>query len=204
VCSSDLVIFPTRGRLIERERRLAAGGFVIRRSVMLIAAGIASLGAFSPAFAQDTAPKAQASSQTAAPTEKKDSPAAKPEQKPKKVWTNDDMADLHANSTVSVVGNRNKNPQQTYYPPAGQTDYYVKMYRQQIDQLQARVDGIDKQIANLQDAKNGKTVDSSRTYDPWGGKQGDWNSQIDQLQKSRENILQQIDSLESQIRKLNP
>jgi prefoldin subunit 5 len=80
----------------------------------------------------------------------------------------------------------------------------VKYYRQQIDQLQAQADGIDKQIANLHDAMNGKTVDSSRNYDPWGGKQGDWNTQIEQLQKNRENVLQQIDMLESQIRKVNP
>jgi len=56
----------------------------------------------------------------------------------------------------------------------------------------------------LQDAKSGKTVDSSRTYDPWGGKTGDWNAQIEQLQKNRDNLLKQIDSIQDQIRKLNP
>jgi predicted nucleic acid-binding Zn-ribbon protein len=116
------------------------------------------------------------------------------------------MNDLRANSTVSVVGTRKKNaPQPNYnYPSYRQSEYMVKMYRQQIDQLQAQVDGIDKQIENLRDAMNGKTVDSSRKYDPWGGRQGDWNSQIDQLQKNRENVLKQIDSAEEQLRKLNP
>ena len=59
----------------------------------------------------------------------------------------------------------------------------VKYYRQQIDNLQQQSDAIDKQISNLQNAKNGKTVDSTRTYNPWGGVQGDWNAQIEQIQK---------------------
>ena len=177
---------------------------MIRRAVVMIAAGILSLSALPGAFAQEATPNTQTSAQPAAAPDKKDSPDAKPAPKPKKVWTNDDMADLHANSTVSVVGNQKKNANPTYYPPAGQTENAVKMYRQQIDQLQAQVASIDKQIANLQDAKNGKTVDSTRKYDPWGGKLGDWDSQIEQLQKSRDGVLQQIDSLESRIRKLNP
>ena len=69
---------------------------------------------------------------------------------------------------------------------------------------EAQADAIDKQIANLQDAKNGKSVDSSRTYDPWGGRQGDWNAQIAQLEKNRDNILKQIDSVQDMIRKINP
>jgi prefoldin subunit 5 len=96
-----------------------------------------------------------------------------------------------------------KTQQRRYYPNPAQSESVIKMYRQQIDQLQAQLDSIDKQIANLRDAIAGKTVDSSRTYDPWGGWQGDWSSQIDQLQKSREGVLKQIDSVEEQIKKLN-
>jgi uncharacterized protein YukE len=177
---------------------------MFRRTMVLIAAGIVSLSALSPSFAQEAPPNTQTTTQSASPSDKKDSPAPKAAQKPKKVWTNDDMSDLHANSTVSVVGSQKKNAQPTYYPAPGQSEYAVKMYRQQIDQLQTQVAGIDKQIASLHDAMNGKTVETSRKYDPWGGKQEDWNSQIDQLQKNRENVLQQIDSLESQIKKLNP
>jgi uncharacterized protein YukE len=140
------------------------------------------------------------------PTDQKDSSAATPAPKPKKVWTNDDMKELHENSTVSVVGTQKKHTASNNYgsPPPGQSEYLVKMYRQQIDQLQAQVDAIDKQIADLRDAESGKTVDSSRTYDPWGGKTGDWNAQIAQLQRSRDDVLKQIDSIEEQIRKVNP
>jgi hypothetical protein len=190
---------------------------MLRGSVVFITAGIMSLGVCSPLGAQNSAANGQnsvpAASTTAAPVttdqtaaaDKKDSATPSPATKPKKVWTNDDMGDLHQNSTVSVVGKQKKNTQPNYrYPPAGQTEYMVKMYRQQIDQLEAQADGIEKQIANLQDAMNGKTVDSSRKYDPWGGRQGDWSAQIAQLEKSKENIQKQIDSIQEQIKKLNP
>lgn len=184
---------------------------MVRGAVLFITAGMISLGACALLVAQNSAANDQNSPPTAiapaatdqtASADKKDSATAK---KPKKVWTNDDMGDLHQNSTVSVVGKQKKNTQANRYsPPAGQTEYMVKMYRQQIDQLEAQADGIEKQIANLQNAKNGKTVDSSRTYDPWGGKQGDWGAQIAQLEKNKENIQKQIDSIQEQIKKLNP
>jgi uncharacterized protein YukE len=176
-----------------------------RRALVFIAAGIFLFAALAPSFAQDTAPIAPTPATAAASSDKKDSSDTGTAPKPKKVWTNDDMAELHANSTVSVVGPQpRKTPQRRYDPNATQTESAVKMYRQQIDRLQTQVDSIDKQTANLRDAIAGKTVDSSRTYDPWGGRQGDWSSQIDQLQKTREGVLKQIDSVEEQIRKLNP
>jgi uncharacterized protein YukE len=173
---------------------------------MLVAGGIFAFAVLAASYAQDAPTNAQTSTPPAASSDKKVTTDAKAAPKPKKVWTNDDMNDLHANSTVSVVGTHKKSaPQRNYnYPSSQQSEYMVKMYRQQIDQLQAQVESIDKQIENLRDAMNGKTVDSSRKYDPWGGKQGDWNSQIDQLQKNRENVLKQIDSVEEQLRKLNP
>lgn len=190
---------------------------MLRGPVFFITTGIVSLGVCAPLVAQNAAANGQnsasAASTTPAPvaadqtasTDKKDSAAATPATKPKKVWTNDDMGDLRQNSTVSVVGKQKRNTQPNYYnPPAGQTEYMVKMYRQQIDQLEAQANEIEKQIANLQNAKNGKIVDSSRAYDPWGGKQGDWSTQIAQLEKSKENILKQIDSIQEQIKKLNP
>lgn len=193
---------------------------MLRGAILSLTAGFFSLGMCSASFAQDnpakdrnsttpaatTAAPASAHNSTSTPgSDDRNSTATKPAPKPKKVWTNDDMGELHQNSSLSVVGTQRKNTQPNdYSPPLGQSEYLVKMYRQQIDQLQAQADAIDKQISNLQDAKNGKTVDSSRTYDPWGGKTGDWNAQIEQLQKNRDNILKQIDSIQDQIRKVNP
>ena len=187
-----------------------------RHTARYIFAAIVCVCACSASAAQDAATKSQGSTPPStsatpgsidkpAPTDK-DSTAAKSAPKPKKVWTNDDMKELRENSTVSVVGpqKRGSEPNNYYSPPPGQSEEMVKMYRQQIDQLQAQVDAIGKQIADLQDAESGKSVDSSRTYDPWGGKTGDWNAQIAQLQKSRDDVLRQIDSIEEQIRTVNP
>jgi uncharacterized protein YukE len=193
---------------------------MFRGAISLAAIGFFSLATLAPAIAQDSAKKDQnppaASSATApapasdpsASTDKKDSTAPTSAAKPKKVWTNDDMGNLDRHGDVSVVGKRQ--PSQNgynngrYSPPPGQSEMMVKYYRQQIDTLQQQSDAIDKQISNLQDAKNGKSVDSARTYNPWGGVQGDWNAQIAQLQKNKDNIQKQIDSIEVQIRKVNP
>ena len=187
---------------------------MLRGAISVAAIGIVSLVALAPAFAQDSAKKDQnsnpppaASSAASGATDKKDSVASTPAAKPKKVWTNDDMGSLDRHGDVSVVGKRQpaqNNYNGRYSPPPGQSENMVKFYRQQIDNLEKQKDQIDKQISNLQDAKNGKTVDSTRTYNPWGGVQGDWNAQIEQLEKSKEGVQRQIDSLEEQIRKVNP
>jgi len=160
----------------------------------------------SPPASTSPAPEQSDQSASASKADKKDSTNQAPAPKPRKVWTNDDMGDLHQSSSVSVVGKRkNSQPENNYRysPPPGQSEYMLKMYRQQLDQLQAQSEAIDKEISNLQAARSGKSVDSTRHYDPWGGKQGDWDAQIAQLRKNKEYIQQQIDSVEEQIRKLN-
>jgi hypothetical protein len=175
-----------------------------RSTLLLVTMGIFSLGTLAPAFAQDPATK---SPNANPPADTASGSASGTAAKPKKVWTNDDMASLDHHGDVSIVGKR-KPPQPVYhandYARNGNNDYRVKYYRQQIDYLQQQADQIDKQISTLQDAKSGKTVDSERTYNPWGGVQGDWNAQISQLQKNKENVETQIDSLEEALRKLGP
>ena len=191
---------------------------MLHGAILIVTTGIFSLATL--AFAQDGATKSQnakppatsasapaAANDPSASTDTKDASASGTAEKPKKVWTNDDMGSLDHHSDVSVVGKR-KPPQPTYtpnsYPRRGNAEYMVQYYRQQIDSMQQQADQIDKQISTLEDAKNGKTVDSQRTYNPWGGVQGDWNAQIAQLQKNKDNVLQQIDSLEEALRKLDP
>jgi hypothetical protein len=199
---------------------------MLRGTILMVTTAMISLGTLAPAFAQDSATKAHNSTSPGAPastsatpastdpsssttgaTDKKDASSLGTTEKPKKVWTNDDMGSLDHRGDVSVVGKR-RPPQPAYnpnhYPQNGNNEYMVKYYRQQIDNCQQQADQIDKQISTLQDAKNGKTVDSQRTYNPWGGVQGDWNAQIAQLQKNKDNVLQQIDSLEEALRKLDP
>jgi hypothetical protein len=184
---------------------------MFRGALILVAAGILSLGAIAPAFAQDPAPNPQAPAPTAAQTsappvatsDKNDSTASKPAPKPKKVWTNEDLAALRADSPVSVVGSQKTNARPNYYSPQDQSELMARMYRLQIDQVQSQIDAVDKQISSIRDSLSGKGSDATRNYDPWGGKPGDLNSQLDQLQKRRDTLVQQQDQLEEQLRRLN-
>jgi chromosome segregation ATPase len=160
-----------------------------RRCIVLFAAAILFLASRSASFAQDASPN--------------DSSAPKASQKPKKTWTNDDVTDLRAHSTISTVGEE-KNDARKPGMRRPSSENSVRAYRAQIDQLQARLADIDKQIASLRAAENGETVDSTRKYDAFGGKIGDWKAQIDQLQKNRQDLLRQIDAVETQLRQNNP
>jgi uncharacterized protein YukE len=173
-----------------------------RRPWVLFAAVVLSLFSASAPFAQDASPGGPADSPPA-PSGTNDSPASKAPQNPKRVWTNDDLAGFRANSTISTVGD-DKNVTRRSGTRRTSSDYLARRYRAQIDQLQAQLADIDKQIANLRGALSGKTVDSTRKYEPLGGKIGDWKSQMDQLQKNRQNLLRQIDALETQMRQSNP
>lgn len=194
---------------------------MVRGPRLLPAIAVLSLVPYAPLFAQNrtgnsqnSAPPASTASAAAQTdqaasannADKKDSTTQASAPKRKKVWTNDDLSEMHNDPSVSVVGKKkNSQPEDKYRysPPPGQSEYMLKMYRQQLDQLQAQAEAIDKEISNLQSAKSGKTVESTRNYDPWGGKQGDWDAQIAQLRKNKEYVQQQIDNVEEQIRKLN-
>jgi outer membrane murein-binding lipoprotein Lpp len=176
---------------------------------ILVVAGILLLGGIGPALAQETSSNHQSAAQAPAqlpapaPADKKDSAAPAPAPKPKKVWTNDDLNELRGDEPVSVVGAQTKNTGRSYSPPPGQTDFAVKMLRQQIDQVQSQIDAVDKQISEIRRSLNGKGSDSERKYDPWGGVPGDLNAQVDQLRARRSSLVKQQDSIEEQLRKLN-
>lgn len=172
------------------------------RPLTLFAAAILSLAPLSASLAQNASKNGQPAD-SAAQTPPNGSSAPKASQKPKKIWTNDDVSDLRAHSTISTVGDE-KNGARRPVVRRPSSDYLVGAYRAQIDQLQARVADIDKQVASLRAAQSGKTVDSSRKYDAAGGKIGNWNAQIDQLQKNRQDLLRQIDAVEAQLRQSNP
>lgn len=126
------------------------------------------------------------------------SPAA-----PKKVWTNEDIGALRADSTLSTFqprgksgGNKNAGAKQN---SQGRD---AAWYRQQIASLQDKIPPIDAKIADLQKGLNGQTVNdpttSSRPY--YGVHAGSWQAQINDLQTRRANIVARISSLEDQAR----
>jgi hypothetical protein len=150
------------------QNRTLVNGVVMIRA-LIVSVGLLATGASVGAFAAE-AQSQQGAEQAASAT----SSAAKP--KPKKVWTNDDMAGL--TGTISVVGTPR---QRTLTAPSGISSFQsavptngspgkapdakskdgsvdpktLEQLRQQLQKLQANIDQLDKQIEQLEGASHG-------------------------------------------------
>jgi hypothetical protein len=115
----------------------------------------------------------------------------------KKVWTNDDVNGLRADSPISTIGK----PARPAKDGAKQTNPKAKgaaWYQGRIAKLQAELPPIDDQIAQLRAALDGQTVNSVRK---WGGvKPDDWRVELDNLQKKHDDIEAQIAALKDEAR----
>jgi hypothetical protein len=137
---------------------------------------------------QNTEPPAQASAPSPAPAQ----PTAK------KVWTNDDIVGLRANSRISSFAQPNAHPVKNGAKPANSKGKDAAWYQNRIASLQAKLPHLDDQIGQLQAALHGEQVNSVRK---WGGvKPDDWRMELDTLQKRRESIQSEIRALEDQER----
>jgi uncharacterized protein YukE len=116
----------------------------------------------------------------------------------KKVWTNEDMRDVHTHDTISTFANKNNKPASN--KPAGNaaSNKYAKQYQDQITRLQEKLPPLDEQISQLQAALNGDTVNSVRHVG--GAKIDDWRDELTRLQKQREDIVAKISALQDEAR----
>ncbi|HTV57297.1 MAG TPA: hypothetical protein VMJ93_00330 [Verrucomicrobiae bacterium] len=151
-----------------------------------------------------SSPAAPASSSATQQTQEQNSSAtsATPAA-PKKVWTNEDIGSLRADSTISTFQPKGKNAGNRNAAARGNSQGRdAAWYHQQIAALQEKIPPIDAKIAELQKGVNGETVNdptsSSRPYS--GVHAGSWQSQINDLQTKRANIVSRISSLEDQAR----
>jgi hypothetical protein len=146
-----------------------------------------------------TSARAQSNSSTATPpaqTNSQDSAAQTPA---KKVWTNEDMADLHDSSTTPAVTNPNAKGAKTNNKPAvNPSSKGAKWYQNQIAKLQAQFPEIDKKIADLQTALNGGQVNEVRHYG--GNRIDDWHDELARLQQKRADIESKISALQDEAR----
>jgi hypothetical protein len=112
------------------------------------------------------------------------------------------MSSLDPHAGVSTVGNSNANsPTSAPKPRATSKNHDPRWYQDQISKLQARIPPLDKQIAELQAALDGKpTGDAKRSTRPTGVKTDDWSRELADLQKKREDTLAQISALQDQAR----
>jgi peptidoglycan hydrolase CwlO-like protein len=116
-----------------------------------------------------------------------------------KVWTNDDVGSLRTKSTLSTVGptaaNSKKAARATSPVAKGSP---TTSYQSQLAKLRSQLPPIDSQIAELQSALSGNVVNEQRKYA--GVKPDDWQVQLAQLQKRRDDIQNEIAKLDDEAR----
>jgi hypothetical protein len=166
-------------------------------AALLLASSAATIARAQNASSGDTTPATGQTASTSNSTVAPAPPAAK------KVWTNDDVTDLRGESAISTVGqptakNGAKPGNKT---AANAKNGNVKAYQAQIARLEAQIPPLDAQIAELQAAIDGKpTGDGKTSQRPRGVKADDWSVEMQELQKKRDDTLEQIAALKDQAR----
>ncbi|MGO9588854.1 MAG: hypothetical protein ACLP3K_02260 [Candidatus Acidiferrales bacterium] len=140
---------------------------------------------------------ANPSGQNAEPPTQAQPPAAT-QPASKKVWTNEDVVGLRADSRISTFSQPNAKPAKNGAKPANSKGKDATWYENRIAGLQAKLPQLDDQIGQLQAALNGEQVNSVRK---WGGvRPDDWRVELDTLQQKRVSIQSEISTLEDQAR----
>jgi chaperonin cofactor prefoldin len=117
----------------------------------------------------------------------------------KKVWTNEDVSDLRTNSTISTVGSTDTKRSAKTAPAAKPRN--PRQYQAQIARLEGQIPALDQQIAELQDAIDGKpTGDAKSSKRPRSVQADDWNVQMQNLQKKKQDLLDQIAAMKDEAR----
>jgi hypothetical protein len=117
----------------------------------------------------------------------------------KKVWTNEDMGDVHKNSMISSFSATNNKPANSKPAATAKGNKDAKQYQNEITRLQEKLPPLDEQIGQLQAALNGDTVNSTRHVS--GTKIDDWHDELVRLQKQREGIVAKISALQDEARR---
>jgi hypothetical protein len=154
-------------------------------------AGDATTPAAVPAQA-NTAAAASSNGTSSATTTAASAPA-------KKVWTNEDMRDVHRNDAISTFSATNNKPANGKPAPNAKGGKNAKQYQTEIIRLQEKLPPLDEQIAQLQAALNGDTVNSTRHVG--GAKIDDWHDELVRAQKEREDIVTKISALQDEARR---
>jgi hypothetical protein len=166
--------------------------FIFAGSVLLFACSAQCQSSAAPANAQSTNSASGSATATAVAAPATTAPA-------KKVWTNDDVGDLRADSTISTVGSTGTKPAHKTGTSARPRN--PQQYQAQIARLEGQIPPLDTQIAQLQNAIDGKpTGDAKSSQRPRSVKADDWNVEMQDLQKKKQDILDHIAALKDQAR----
>lgn len=119
----------------------------------------------------------------------------------KKVWTNEDVADLQ-DAPISTIGKSGAKPVKTgagSKPVPGPKN--SQQLLNEITKLKGQVTEFDAQISQLQAAMSGQaTGDSKSSTRPSGVKGNSFQTELDELQQKRADTLTRISDLEDQAR----
>ena len=119
----------------------------------------------------------------------------------KKVWTNEDVSGLRADSVISTFSAPNAKPSASGPRPASKGKD-AKWYQAQISKLQAKIPPLNDQIDELQAAIDGKpTGNGTESARPRGVKADSWPVEMDHLKKQRDAVEGQIGDLYDQARR---
>lgn len=116
----------------------------------------------------------------------------------KKVWTNDNLGGSHSQADDSSTAAQPASNAGSAAAPKPKNKKDAKWYHDQIARLQAQIPPLDKTIAELQAALEGKTLNEPLHYG--GNRIGGWKEQLEQLQTKRQDTLDKITALEDEAR----
>ena len=117
----------------------------------------------------------------------------------KKVWTNEDMREVHRNSAISTFSATNNKPANGKPAATAKGNKDAKQYQNEIKRLQEKLPPLDEQIAQLQAALNGNTVNTTRHVG--GAKIDDWRDELVRAQNQRDDIVAKISALQDEARR---
>jgi hypothetical protein len=120
---------------------------------------------------------------------------ATPSEKPKKVWTNDDVKSA---GSVSVIGD-SRNQKYTMSRPADAAT--VAKYKTSLHKLQTQLDDVNKKLQGFQDFTEGKPSPDSGRDVSHGYSRTPVDQQIAKLQDKKKDLQQQMDDLYEAARK---
>jgi|SRR5580700_10289190 hypothetical protein len=166
--------------------------FLARFSFAAFATLVFAFGTASSARAQNTSAPAPA------PGSAQSQLQAQPQAPQKKVWTNDNLGGSHSQSNDSSAARQPASNSGSNEQAKPKSKKDAKWYHDQIAKLQSQIPPLDKTIAELQAALEGKTLNEPLHYG--GNRIGDWKEQLQQLQTKRQDALDKVAALEDEAR----
>ncbi|HTG28446.1 MAG TPA: hypothetical protein VK818_09515 [Methylomirabilota bacterium] len=147
-------------------------------------------------------PVAQSSSNSA------DTTTDQAKTKPKRVWTNEEIAGVGGDGAISVVGkagggdsNPSSNNFQKTAPGSAARDQHAATYRDRLHQLNNQLETIDKKISQLRNFKADNASPSGGIDMHHGYYMTPVEDQVKQLEEKKKQIQAQIEAVEDQARK---